>query len=405
MTTVLERFLSYVSIDTTSAPESTTYPSTPNQLVLGKQLVQELQEMGLSEVKQDEYGYITATIPATVPNVPVLGLIAHMDTSDAVSGANIKPHILRYEGGDIVLNEDKNILLAAKENPFLEKWVGKNLIATDGTTLLGADDKAGIAEIMAVAERLMAKDAAPHGKVRIAFTPDEEIGAGTKYFSIKDFGADIAYTVDGGDLGELEYENFNAATAKIDISGYSVHPGTAKNKMINATVLGGEFLGLLPEQEQPAHTEGRQGFYHVVQMTGSIEHCHIEIAIRDHDAAKFAAKKQLIEQIGTQINAKWQKNVVQVTIKDSYYNMRAVIDKHMDLVEHAREAFLAHGVTPLEQPIRGGTDGARLSLAGLPCPNLSTGGYNFHGRFECIPVEALHTMVDVLEELVVLWSK
>ncbi|MCH3915521.1 MAG: peptidase T [Acidaminococcaceae bacterium] len=381
MKTVVERFLSYIKIDTTSDEDSQSYPSTPNQLILGKSIAEELRELGLEDVEQDKYGYVTATIPANIENVPVLGLIAHLDTSDAVPGNNIKPHISRYIDGDIV------------------KCQGKELIATDGTTLLGADDKAGVAEIITMAERLLAKDAPLHGKIRLCFTPDEEIGQGTKYFDVKKFNADYAYTVDGGPLGELEYENFNAATAIVKITGYSIHPGSAKDKMINSSVLGCDFVARLPQKEQPAHTEGREGFYHVIDITGTVEECTIKIAVRDHDEANFERRKQLLNNIAAEINKEWGKTAVVVNIKDSYYNMKAIIEKHMELIDSAKAAFMECGVEPVIVPIRGGTDGAKLSRAGLPCPNLSTGGYNFHSRFEFIPVEDMETMVEVLVSL------
>lgn len=399
MKTVVERFLSYIKIDTTSDEDSQSYPSTPNQLILGKRIAGELRKLGLEDVEQDKSGYVTATIPANVENVPVLGLIAHLDTSDAVSGKNIKPHINRYLGGDIILNKGENILIQEKEYSQLSRCQGKELIVTDGTTLLGADDKAGVAEIITMAERLLAKDAPFHGKIRLCFTPDEEIGQGTKYFDVKKFNADYAYTVDGGPLGELEYENFNAATAIVKITGYSIHPGSAKDKMINSSVLGCDFVARLPQKEQPYHTEGREGFYHVIDIAGTVEECTIKIAVRDHDEANFARRKQLLHTIVAEINKEWGKTVAAVNIKDTYYNMKAIIEKHMELIDSAKAAFIECGVEPVIVPIRGGTDGAKLSRAGLPCPNLSTGGCNFHSRFEFIPVEDMETMVEVLVKL------
>lgn len=400
MKTVLERFFKYIAIDTTSLETSDTYPSTDPQLELGRLLAEELREIGLEEVVQDEYGYVTATVPATCERAPVLGLVSHMDTSSAVSGADIRPRMTMYQGGDIVLNEKENIVMKREDFPYLKECEGKTLIVTDGTTLLGADDKAGIAEIITLAERLMAPDAPPHGKVRIAFTPDEEISGGTRYFDVKAFGADIAYTVDGGPIGELEYENFNAATAVIEITGRSIHPGAAKGKMINAAAVGCEFQSMLPPAEQPAFTEGYQGFYHLLSVQGDVEACRMKIALREHDETRFQAQKAQLLSIAETLNYRWGAGTVQVAIRDQYYNMRSVIENHMELVEHAVKAFRDCGVEPRIQPVRGGTDGARLSFAGLPCPNLSTGGYNFHARYEFIPVESMEEMVDVLMNLV-----
>lgn len=408
MKQVLDRFLEYIAVDTTSDENSSTYPSTPAQLVLGRRLAEECERLGLSEVMQDEHGYVTATIPAKLPadmpadsgTVPVIGLVAHMDTSSAVSGAEIKARLVDYKGGDIVLNEEKNIVMKQEEFPCLKECEGRTLVVTDGTTLLGADDKAGIAEILTLAERLMAPDAPFHGTIRIAFTPDEEISGGTKYFDVKAFGADVAYTIDGGPVGELEYENFNAATATIEITGRSIHPGAAKGKMINAAVVGCEFQAMLPGTEQPAFTEGYQGFYHLLSIQGGVEQCRMRIAIREHDSRRFQAQKEQLQSIAETLNYRWGEGTVQVSIKDQYYNMCSIIENHMELVEHAVDAFRSQGVEPKIQPVRGGTDGARLSFAGLPCPNLSTGGYNFHARYEFIPVDAMETMVEVLLKLV-----
>lgn len=397
MKTVLDRFLDYISVETTSNEASANYPSTPGQLELGRKLVQELKEIGLSDAGQDEYGYVTATIPANRKGGPVLGLVSHLDTSDAVSGANIRPRLVEYKGGDIPLNE--SVVMKVRDFPILENFIGKTLIVTDGTTLLGADDKSGVAEIVTLAERLMQPNAPAHGEIRIAFTPDEEISGGTRYFDVKKFGADLAFTVDGGPLGELEYENFNAATATIEIAGRSIHPGAAKGKMINASVLACEVQALLPCREQPALTEGYEGFYHLLSITGNVEHCTMKIALREHDAAKFQAQKNWLMNAADEVNRRWNCQAITVTIKDQYYNMRSVIDQHMEVVDAAKAAFLACGVEPKVQPIRGGTDGARLSLAGLPCPNLSTGGANFHSRYEFIPLEDMQRMVDVLTEL------
>ncbi len=398
--TVLERFLAYISVDTTSDGESESYPSTPNQLELGRRLAEELRELGLSHVRQDEHGYVMAEIPATCEGVPAVGLVSHMDTSDAVSGANIRARLVPYEGGDIVLNPDLGIVLKREEFPFLDDCIGTTMIVTDGTTLLGADDKAGVAEIVTLAERMMQPDAPKHGKICIAFTPDEEISGGTKYFDIQEFGAEVAYTVDGGPLGELEYENFNAATATVTIHGKSIHPGAAKGKMVNAAAVGCEFQSMLPPAEQPAFTEGYQGFYHLLSIQGGVESCTMKIALREHDAGRFEAQKAQIRAIAETLNCRWGAGTVEVSIRDQYFNMRPAIEKRMEVVEQAVAAFCSCEVEPIIQPIRGGTDGARLSLAGLPCPNLSTGGYNFHGHFECIPLESMEKMVDVLEALV-----
>lgn len=405
MTTATERFLKYIAVNTTSVDDAKVYPSSPNQKVLGAQIAEEMKAMGLTDVIQDEYGYVMGTIPATRDKGPTIGLISHLDTSNAVSGGPIHPAFVDYQGGDIVLNKEQDIVMTPSAFPCLNEVKGKRLIVTDGTTLLGADDKAGVAEIMTLAERLLRPDAPKHGKIRIGFTPDEEVGEGTKFFDLEKFGAQIAYTVDGGALGELEYENFNAATATITIKGVSVHTGSAKNQMINAAAVGCEFQSLLPEKEQPVYTEGYEGFYHQSSIEGSCEHCEMKYLLREHDAEKFAAQKRKVEEIGRKLNEKWGSGVVTVSIRDSYANMRPIIENHMELVDEARHAFEACGVKPIVQPIRGGTDGARLSHKGLPCPNLSTGGYLFHSRYEFIPQESLETMVDVLEKLIVGLSK
>ncbi len=396
MASVLERFLEYIKLDTTSLEDSETYPSSPNQLVFGRNLAQELRELGLKDVVQDEHGYVTATIPATKEGVPVLGLVAHMDTSSAVSGHDIHPSVIHYQGGDILLNEADNITMTLEEFPYLNECIGTHLVVTDGTTLLGADDKAGIAEIVTLAQRLSAPDAPPHGKVRLAFTPDEEISGGTRYFDVKAFGADLAYTIDGGPIGELEYENFNAATAVIGITGRSIHPGAAKGKMVNAAAVACELQSMLPPMEQPAFTEGYEGFYHLLSVRGDVERCSMKIALREHDAVKFQAQKDRLLSTADVINRRWGSGTVSVSIRDQYFNMRPAIEGHMEVVEQAIAAFRSCGIEPRIQPVRGGTDGARLSLAGLPCPNLSTGGYNFHGRYEFIPVESMEQMVEVL---------
>lgn len=400
MQTVTERFLRYIAIDTTSQEGASSYPSTPNQLCMGQLLRQELQELGLTDVRMDSHGYVFGTIPANCPGGPVLGLIAHMDTSPAVSGADIRPQTVDYRGGDILLNREQNLVLRAEDCPELNGLVGQRLIVTDGTTLLGADDKAGVAELMCLAERLMEDPSIPHGKICLAFTPDEEVGQGTKYFDVKAFGADAAYTVDGGPLGEIEYENFNAATARVEIHGISVHTGTAKGRMKNALLMAHEFQAMMPQAETPACTAGYEGFYHLCSVQGGVELCKLVYNIREHDSRLFARRKERMVQIADYLNRKYGEHTVELTIEDSYFNMATVMQQHMGLLEKARAAFRAHGVEPVTPPIRGGTDGARLSFMGLPCPNLSTGGYNFHSRYEFIPVESMEKMVDVLTTLV-----
>ena len=404
MSSVVDKFLRYVKIDTQSWSPSDTFPSTEKQKDLGRLLTKELQEMGASDVKFDEqFGYVYATIPSTLKEgktAPVLGFISHMDTAMAVSGKDVKPRIVEnYPGGDIVLNEALGIVTSVSDFPALQKRAGKTLIVTDGTTLLGADDKAGIAEILQMAEDIL-RDDLPHGTVKIAFTPDEEIGNGPVKFDVAGFGCDFAYTVDGGDLGELEYENFNGASAHVAVKGLSVHPGSAKNKMINAMTVAMEFASLLPKHEVPENTEGYEGFAHLVGMQGEIEHATLDYIIRDHDMEKFEAKKARFQKIADYLNDKYGAGTVVLNLTDTYYNMKQQIAPHMFLIEDAEQAMRDAGVEPLVVPIRGGTDGARLSFMGLPCPNLSTGGHNFHGRFEYIPVQSMDKMVEVLLNLV-----
>ncbi len=394
-----ERFLKYVSIDTTSDDNAALCPSTPNQKVLGQMLVEEMLAMGITDSRMDEHGYVYGSIPAKgSANKPAIGFIAHMDTSNAVPGGPIKPQIVDYKGGDITLGN--GLIISEKEFDFLKELPGKSLIVTDGNTLLGADDKAGVAEILTMCERLLAPGAPDHGKVCIAFTPDEEIGRGADRFDVPGFGAAYAYTVDGGALGEIEYENFNAASAKINIHGVNIHPGSAKNKMRNACLLAMEFNGMLPPQEIPACTEGYEGFQHLNAIKGDEELTTLHYIIRDHDMEKFSFKKSRFKKIAVYLNEKYGSGTVELTLKDSYFNMREQLKDHMYIVEKAKDAMVSCGVEPIIQPIRGGTDGARLSFMGLPCPNLSTGGYNFHGRRELIPVEAMDTMVEVLLTLV-----
>ena len=390
MSRVIENFLEYVKIDTESAEGSETTPSTLKQHDLARLLARQLQEMGAQEITYDkERCYVYASVPASkgCENAPVLGFIAHMDTSPAVSGAGVKPRLIEdYDGGDIVLNEGSvdtaQVILKVADFPELAGYKGRRLIVTDGTTLLGADDKAGVAEIMTMAEYLLKHPEVSHGKIRVGFTPDEEVGAGADYFDVKLFGADYAYTVDGGKLGELEYENFNAAGPKVRIRGRSVHPGEAKDKMRNALLLAQEFQAMLPAAENPMYTCGYEGFYHLDALNGTVEEALADYIIRDHDKEKFEKKKVLFLQTGEFLNQKYGEGTFEITMKDSYYNMKEVIEKHMHLIDNAKEAMQELGIEPVVAPIRGGTDGARLSFMGLPCPNLCTGGQNFHGKYE-----------------------
>ncbi|MBR5969067.1 MAG: peptidase T [Lachnospiraceae bacterium] len=405
MSEVLERFLRYVKIDTRSSEESGLSPSTEKQHDLAKLLYEELQELGASDVFYDkEHCYVYAKIPANNADKmpegtrPIsLGFVSHMDTSPEVTGTNVSPRIVKeYDGGDIVLNGEAQILLSPKDFPHLSAQKGKDLVVTDGKTLLGADDKAGVAEIMTMAKTLLSDDTLPHGDIRICFTPDEEIGEGVKFFDLERFSADCAYTVDGGGLGELEYENFNAAEAEVTFYGRSVHPGSAKGQMINATLLAYEFHQLLPEFQNPMYTEGREGFYHLNQMRGTVEKAVVHYILRDHDREKFEEKKEMMRRVTDFLNAKYGEGRVELNMADVYYNMIEKILPHMHLIETAREAMQAEGVTPIETPIRGGTDGAMLSYKGLPCPNLCTGGYNYHGRFEYASIPEMESTVKIL---------
>lgn len=408
MSKVIELFLEYVQMDTQSDEESTTLPSTEKQHNLARKLVKQLEDMGAEEITYDkEHCYVYASIPATpgYEDKPVLGFIAHMDTSPAVSGANVKPRIVKnYDGGDIVLNAETNVVMRPTDFPSLHLYLGDDLIVTDGTTLLGADDKAGIAEIMAMTENLL-RSSSPHGKIRIGFTPDEEIGAGADYFDVKLFGADFAYTVDGGRIGELEYENFNAAGAKVTVQGLSVHPGDAKNKMKNAILILQEFQSLLPVAQNPMFTEGYEGFYHLDSINGTVEKAIGDYIIRDHDKEKFEAKKSLFMNVADFLNQKYGAATVTVDMKDSYFNMREVMEKHMHLIENAKVAMDELGIEPIVQPIRGGTDGARLSFMGLPCPNLGTGSHNCHGKYEYASVQSMENIVDLLVKISDMYGK
>lgn len=404
MTKVVERFLRYVKMDTQSDEYSDTFPSTEKQKKFAACLAEELRTMGASQVKLDkEYGYVYAKIPATDggKRKQVLGFIAHMDTSPETSGANVKPRIVEnYEGKDILLQEEKHIVLSPKQFPELLDYVGQSLIVTDGTTLLGADDKAGVAEIMTMAEYLISHPELEHGEIAIAFTPDEEIGAGVDYFDLKQFGADVAYTVDGGGIGELEYENFNAASAKIVVRGTNVHPGEAKNKMKHASLIAMEFEQSLPDAQKPSYTEGYEGFFHLTNMEGDVEKATLTYIIRDHDREKFEQRKDMIKHITHFLNQKYGEGTVTAMIEDSYYNMKEkIVPEHFCLVEQAIYCMEKVGIEPKVQPIRGGTDGARLSFMGLPCPNICTGGHNYHGRYEYCVVESMEKIVELLLEI------
>ena len=397
MTSVTERFLRYVSFDTQSDEASPTCPSTDKQKVLGAAIVEEMLAMGITDAYMDEHGYVYGTVPGD-PTLPTIGLIAHMDTAPGCSGADIKAKIVEYNGGDICLNEEQGIFMSPVDFPSLNNHHGKHLIVTDGTTLLGADDKAGVAEILTAAERLITSGV-NHATLKIGFTPDEEIGRGADKFNLKDFGADYAYTSDGGAVGGIEYENFNAASVKASFYGRSIHPGSSKDKMVNAILIAMEYAGLMPAAQRPEHTEGYEGFIHLMGIEGDVENTSMSFIIRDHDMDKFQAKKALMESAAAFIKAKYGENAMELTIRDSYFNMRKCIEPCMYVVERAMKAMAAVGMTPVNVPIRGGTDGARLSYEGLPCPNLCTGGENFHGRFEFIPVEDMELCVDMLVEL------
>lgn len=397
MSSVTERFLRYVSFDTMSDEASPTCPSTAKQKLLGAAIVEEMKEMGISDAFMDENGYVYGTVPGD-PNLPTIGLIAHMDTSPDASGADIKTKIVEYKGGDVCLNEEKDIFLKVSDYESLKNHVGKHLIVTDGTTLLGADDKAGIAEIMTAAEHLLTLKG-NHATLKIGFTPDEEIGRGADLFDVKGFGADYAYTADGGPIGEIEYENFNGASAKAVIHGLNIHPGSAKNKMVNSQYIAMEFVSLLPVHQRPESTEGYEGFIHLTDMKGEVEESQLYFIIRDHDMGKFEEKKAVMEAAAAFINAKYGAGTLELTIKDSYFNMRKHIEPVMYVVDRAKAAMEKVGMKAVEVPIRGGTDGARLSYEGLPCPNLCTGGENYHGRFEYIPVEDMELCVKMLIEI------
>lgn len=403
MSGTIDNFLQYVKIDTQSDEYTGTTPSTEKQRVLAELLVRQLAELGAEEITYDkEYGYVYASVPASAgcEHAPVLGFIAHMDTSPAVSGKNVKPRIVeKFDGRDIVLNESKDIVLRVSDFPEIKKLVGQDLIVTDGTTLLGADDKAGIAEIMAMADHLLSHPEVRHGKLRLGFTPDEEIGEGADHFNVKLFGADFAYTVDGGELGELEDETFNAASGKITVCGRSVHPGSAKGKMLNAILVAQEFQSLLPVFQNPMYTEGREGFFHLDTINGNVEKTVAEYIIRDHDRGIFEEKKALFLSCADFLNRKYGDGTIIAEVKDSYFNMKEALAPHAHLMENAAQILRELGAEPKVTPIRGGTDGARLSYMGLPCPNLCTGGANFHSRFEYASVQSMEKVTQLLVRL------
>lgn len=407
MYSAVERLLKYVKYDTKSDENTRVTPSTKGQLVLGKELKKELEELGLESVSMDENGYIMATLPKNIDKeVKTIGFVSHMDTSPDMTATNVNPQIVKkYDGKDIVLNEKESIVLSPKDFPEITNYIGKDLITTDGTTLLGADDKAGVSEIMAAVEYLVKHPEIPHGTIKIGFTPDEEIGEGADHFDVKKFGADFAYTVDGGPIGELEYENFNAASAKIFTKGRNVHPGTAKDKMINSMHIATELIDMLPCNERPEYTEGYEGFNHLISINGEVEGTKLYFIIRDFDREKFESRKKLVLSTAEFLNGKYGEGTVTVELKDQYYNMKEKIEPVKYIVDVAYKAMEEVGITPIVSPIRGGTDGARLSFMGLPTPNLFTGGHNYHGKYEFIPTFAMDKAVDVILKIIELHSK
>lgn len=406
MEKILDKFLRYVALDTTSDPESPTQPSTQKQLELSKLLVKELQELGIADATLDKDGYVMATIEANCDcEIPTIGFIAHVDTAPDVSGANIKPQIIsNYDGGDILLSKESGLSLKVEEFPEMAQYKGQTLITTDGTTLLGADDKAGVAEIMSAVEYIVNHPEFKHGKIKIGFTPDEEIGRGVDAFDVARFGADYAYTMDGGMIGELEYENFNAAGAKVHIQGRNIHPGYAKNKMINAIIVAMELNAMLPVEQRPEFTQDYEGFIHVIGFNGSVEEATIQYIVRDHDFAKFEEKKALLTACVEFLNKKYG-NILTLDMKDQYYNMRKEVEPHYHIIDKAVKAMEMAGITPHIQPIRGGTDGARLSFMGLPCPNIFAGGHNFHGKLEFVPLESMEAATKVILNIISLFAE
>ncbi|MBQ6604033.1 MAG: peptidase T [Tidjanibacter sp.] len=403
---VKERFYKYVAYDTQSSEESESFPSTDKQKVLLADLAEEMRSLGMTEVEMDEYGYVMGTIPATpgYENKPVIGFISHVDTSPDMSGKDVRPReIPNYDGSDIALNSE--LTMRVEEFPELSFFKGHTLIVTDGTTLLGADDKAGVAEIMTAAEWLMSHPEVAHGKIRIGFTPDEEIGRGVDFFNVERFGADFGYTVDGGMEGELEFENFNAASAKFTIKGRNIHPGYAKNKMINAMHVAMEVASMLPPTQRPEHTEGYEGFYHLVGMKGEVELAELSYIVRDHSREKFEEKKEFLTRVEKYMAEKYGEGVVSLALKDQYYNMREMVEPHPEVIDKAKKAMEMAGVVPIVRPIRGGTDGSRLSYMGLPCPNLFAGGMNFHGKFEYCSVQSMERAMQTVINLATLWAE
>ena len=398
---ITERFLKYVSFCTTSDEETNMTPSTPGQMEFAKYLAAELEEIGMQEVTLDENGYVMATLPANTEGKPTIGFIAHMDTAPDASGKNVKARIVEnYDGQDIVLNAEKNIVFEVAKYPEILDYKGQDIIVTDGTTLLGADDKAGLAEIVTACEYLIEHPEIEHGKIRVGFTPDEEIGQGADHFDVEKFDCDFAYTMDGGAVGELEYENFNAAGCKIKVHGVNVHPGYGYHKMINSIRIANHFASMLPRWETPEHTQGYEGFYHLIAMNGSVEETTLQYIIRDHDRARFESRKREVEHLVRKLNQEYGEGTVEVEIRDQYYNMREKVEPVMHIVTLVEEAMKEVGVTPKVQPIRGGTDGARLSFEGLPCPNIFAGGVNFHSRFEYLPIPSMEKAMQVILQIV-----
>ena len=398
---ITERFLKYVSFCTTSDEQTNMTPSTPGQMEFAKYLADELRAIGMQEVTLDDNGYVMATLPANVEGKPTIGFIAHMDTAPDASGKNVKARIVsHYDGQDIVLNQEKNIVFEVAKYPEILDYKGQDIIVTDGTTLLGADDKAGLAEIVSACEYLIQHPEIKHGKIRVGFTPDEEIGQGADHFDVEKFGCDFAYTMDGGAIGELEYENFNAAGCKVKVHGVNVHPGYGYHKMINSMRIANHFASMLPRWETPEHTQGYEGFYHLIAMNGSVEETTLQYIIRDHDRARFESRKREIEHLARKINQEYGEGTVEVEIRDQYYNMREKVEPVMHIVTLVEEAMKEVGVTPKVQPIRGGTDGARLSFEGLPCPNIFAGGVNFHSRFEYLPIPSMEKAMEVILKIV-----
>lgn len=406
MSNVATKFLKYVKFDTKADDDSTSIPTTKGQLVLANELKKELEELGMENISLDENGYLMASLPSNVnKELPTIGFLAHMDTSPDMSGTNINPKIIEnYDGGDIILNSELNIILSPKASPELSKYIGQNLITTDGTTLLGADDKAGIAEIITAMEYLINHPEISHGSIRIGFTPDEEVGRGPHHFDVQKFNADFAYTLDGGAIGELEFENFNAASAKVIIQGRNVHPGYAKNKMINSVLVANEFHALLPHNETPSLTEGYEGFYHLNTFNGNVEKTILQYIVRDFDKVNFEKRKEIIQNLGKNLNDKYGEGTITVEVKDQYRNMKEKIEPLMHIIDTAFKAMKEVGVTPLVKPIRGGTDGATLSFMGLPTPNIFAGGENFHGKYEYIPMPSMEKAVDVILKIVELYT-